>query len=69
MDIYDLEIRKLSYGDLVQLTPTFGSEFNRTHRDDLIDQDLQRISFHNPSQTSLHAELRKLPRRSLPLDL
>ena len=69
MGIYDLEIRKLSYRDLDPLTLTFGSEFNRTHRDDLIDQDLEPISFHNPSQTSLHAELRKLSRRSLPLDL
>jgi ribosomal protein S18 acetylase RimI-like enzyme len=46
MDINVVEIRKLSYGDLDPLTMIFGSEFNRTHQDDLIDQEQELISFY-----------------------
>ena len=54
MDMNNVEIRKLSYRDLNQLALNFGSEFNRTHHDDLVDQEQGRISFyvawfrHNP---------------------
>lgn len=46
MAVNDVEIRKLSYRDLDLLTVTFGSEFNRTHQDDLIDQKQEHISFY-----------------------
>ena len=46
MGIGAVEIRKLGYEDLDQLTATFESEFSRTHQDDLIDQEQNRISFY-----------------------
>ena len=48
MGIYDVEIWKLSYGDLDQLTLTFGSEFNRTHHDDLNDQHGEVLTIEEP---------------------
>ena len=46
MDINAVEIRKLSYEDLDALTLSFQSEFNRTHHDDLMDQEQRSISFY-----------------------
>lgn len=46
MHINDVEIRKLSHRDLDPLTMIFSSEFNRTHHDDLVDQEQGRISFY-----------------------
>lgn len=46
MDINAVEIRKLRYKDLDPLTLTFESEFDRTHQDDLMDQEQGHISFY-----------------------